>query len=663
MTDEARKEAAIRRGNDLLLPLNLSVDRIQRLALNRNKFPNAAAAKQWVVNHGFGKRSPVTTRFDFVFEVSVPTDFEEGTLHAERITPDIEAVVGEPNQVEESKPVVVEETPERKILEVQTGVWGGHTHTAKFDDQAGNGRTGPPSDGSDEHSHEIIGFQLQAADGHTHTMKLPDMENSRESRSIIACGVRRQGELWQVAKQDGKEDEVRMFGIVSKPEVPDAEGSVISEDEIRQANDLFMREFQTIGFMHQKAITEKVQILQNVVAPVDFEFPIPDGTTKRIAKGTWYQELYSNEPEIVSAVREGRLTGLSIGGFAKRVPVDDQKEVEQMVTKAKVEKADGDPIRERLVNLRVEEVSLVDAAANEEEWFIVKRLEKAVPSADATNEEKRAAQKARSEKYGVEALDGEGENLTFPSGEPTSEADYGDPVNLKYQMGDEAHARNARARFKQAADTYSQTKSKRVVHERIVRRELQFGVDVNFDPDDPLDQLLPSDLKDRLTAALASKQEKNMKTEQAKVEKGDAVAAAPATAGAGTPAVEVNKSDESKQKEVEKAAAPAPALDTSALDKVAKTFEDALDSFSKKIEVIGEISKSVSDLSERIGKIEGKLDEHGEAIGKAAVLKAAAKGESVPEATEAAAPVAKEAPTSLWTGSAIAAAIQRQKRN
>jgi|GEM_PF-2839065 len=36
-------------------------------------------------------------------------------------------------------------------------------------------------------------------------------------------------------------------------------------------------------------------------------------------------------------------------------------------------KAEGDPVTERLVDLRVEEVSLVDAAANEERWVIVKR--------------------------------------------------------------------------------------------------------------------------------------------------------------------------------------------------------------------------------------------------------------------------------------------------
>lgn len=652
MTEEAKK-AATQRGNDLLLPLNLSVDRVLRLALSRNKFPTAAAAKQWVLNHGFGKRNPVTTRFDFVFEVSVPTDFEDGSLRPEKITPDIEAVVGDPpQQVEEAQPTVVEETPERKILEIQTGVWGGHSHTARFDDQAGNGRTGPPSDSSDEHSHEIIGFQLQASDGHNHTMRLPDVENSRESRSIIAASIKRQGELW-VTKQDAAEDEVRMFGIVSKPEVPDAEGSVISEEEIRQANDLFMRDFQTIGFMHQKAITEKVQILQNVIAPIDIEFPLPDGTTKRIAKGTWYQELYSKDADIVSAVREGRLTGLSIGGFAKRVPISEDGKVEEMVTKSKVEKAEGDPIKERLVNLRVEEVSLVDAAANEEEWFIVKRLEKAVPSADASNEDKRAAQKSRSEKYGIEALENKGENLTFPSGQPTSEADYGDPVNLKYQMGDEAHARNARARFKQAADTYSQTKSKRVVHERIVRRELRFGIDVNYDPNDPLDQMLPSDLKDRLTAARASKQENNME-EKAKVEK-EAAKTVTAEADAGSPADKVEKKD-GETAEVTKSTES----DASLFDKVAKVIESAVESLSKKLETYGEITK---DLGERIGKVESKIDEHGDAISKAAVVKAAAKGDSVPEGTEAPQSVEKEAPTSLWAGSAIYNAIQRQRRS
>jgi hypothetical protein len=71
-----------------------------------------------------------------------------------------------------------------------------------------------------------------------------------------------------------------------------------------------------------------------------------------------------------------------------------------------------------------------------------------------------------------------------------------------YPLKPDARARNARARFKQNADTYSKQQSKAIVHERIVRRLIAIGAEPSYNPDDPLDKLLPSDLKDKLSKSL-----------------------------------------------------------------------------------------------------------------------------------------------------------------
>jgi hypothetical protein len=131
-------------------------------------------------------------------------------------------------------------------------------------------------------------------------------------------------------------------------------------------------------------------------------------------------------------------------------------------------------------------------------WFAA-LAKAAVPEADASIEDKRAAQKKRSERYGIEALEGKGESLSWPAGYPQSLSAYGDPVNLKYPFETVERARNARARFKQNADVYTKTKSKQVVHNRIVERLLVLGVKPSYNPDDPLDKLLSSDVKERLT--------------------------------------------------------------------------------------------------------------------------------------------------------------------
>jgi len=163
-----------------------------------------------------------------------------------------------------------------------------------------------------------------------------------------------------------------------------------------------------------------------------------------------------------------------------------------------------------LTYMKPEEVSVVDAAANKRKLLVIKSQEKVfkaeVPDTGATSEEKRDAQKQRSATFDIEALEGKGENLTYPKGDPTDLGLYGDPVNLKYPLAyagesdpDLARANNARARFKQAADTYEQTSSKRVIHTRIVRAQLSAGASPSYNPDDELDKLLASDIKDKLT--------------------------------------------------------------------------------------------------------------------------------------------------------------------
>ena len=167
-------------------------------------------------------------------------------------------------------------------------------------------------------------------------------------------------------------------------------------------------------------------------------------------------------------------------------------------------KADTNDGVHSLTEIDTQIVAMVRAGANrQKEWLVRKCAAKAVPDADASDEDKREAQEARSKQYGIEALE-TGAALTYPAGSPTTESMYGDPVNLKYPFGKEdneddlGRIRNALARFKQAADTYSDTKSKAKVFERIVRKAIAAGVDVGYDPEDPIDQLLPGDLKDRL---------------------------------------------------------------------------------------------------------------------------------------------------------------------
>lgn len=195
-------------------------------------------------------------------------------------------------------------------------------------------------------------------------------------------------------------------------------------------------------------------------------------------------------------------------------------------------------------NVEVFKVDIVNRAATEQRFLKIRSKDgsstlvsiptsRQVPEQDADNEAKREAQKKRSEKYGIEVLEGKGENLSYPAGDPTTEELYGDPVNLKYPLGrennevDPDRASNARARFKQNYGTYTSDASLKVIHTRIVEAELKGGVTPDYDPDDNLDKMLPRELKEKLEQPVerndAGRQEdnKHTQTERAKMQELD----------------------------------------------------------------------------------------------------------------------------------------------
>ncbi len=110
-------------------------------------------------------------------------------------------------------------------------------------------------------------------------------------------------------------EERYVLGVVLEPEVVDAQNDVYSADEIAKSAHVFMEKFRTVGLMHKGAINDKVKILESYLAPVDFEVDaVP------VKKGTWLMAVRVLDDDLWAAVKEGGLTGFSIGGSAVRKP-------------------------------------------------------------------------------------------------------------------------------------------------------------------------------------------------------------------------------------------------------------------------------------------------------------------------------------------------------
>lgn len=111
-------------------------------------------------------------------------------------------------------------------------------------------------------------------------------------------------------------DKQLVYGIVLEPEVQDSQGDIYSADEIESACHLYLENFQQVGHMHQTMLSsDTARVVESYVAPVDFTMG-----GQAVKAGTWILVIHVLNEDLWAQIKGGELTGLSIGGWAQRVP-------------------------------------------------------------------------------------------------------------------------------------------------------------------------------------------------------------------------------------------------------------------------------------------------------------------------------------------------------
>ena len=136
-----------------------------------------------------------------------------------------------------------------------------------------------------------------------------EMENAEDVSKLGEKKFERQVPIVPVLK--AKADEHIVYGIVYQPDEEDSQGDEANAEEIRKAAYQFMEEVQTFKLMH-KGSNVRVRILENYIAPVDFEI---EG--KSVKKGTWVLVTRILDKKIWKAIKKGKLTGYSMAGYAR----------------------------------------------------------------------------------------------------------------------------------------------------------------------------------------------------------------------------------------------------------------------------------------------------------------------------------------------------------
>lgn len=115
--------------------------------------------------------------------------------------------------------------------------------------------------------------------------------------------------------EDEETEERFVLGEVLVPEVVDAQGDIISAEEIRKSAHLFMRACMNNGVEHEYD-TPDLHPVESYIAPQDLEI---NGVT--VKKGSWIMATQIDNDEIWKSVKAGELTGYSIEAHAHSIPV------------------------------------------------------------------------------------------------------------------------------------------------------------------------------------------------------------------------------------------------------------------------------------------------------------------------------------------------------
>ena len=137
-------------------------------------------------------------------------------------------------------------------------------------------------------------------------------ERLRRLRSF-ARGVDKMIEGAKIYKAEG--DERYVLGVVLEPDEVDSQQDTIAAEDIRRAAHGFMQDYGNIGLQHQTFVNGKIKILESYIAPASFNVG-----GQHVKAGTWLLALRVLDDSIWDAIKDGRLTGLSIGGTGIRKP-------------------------------------------------------------------------------------------------------------------------------------------------------------------------------------------------------------------------------------------------------------------------------------------------------------------------------------------------------
>lgn len=113
------------------------------------------------------------------------------------------------------------------------------------------------------------------------------------------------------------DEQQTVTGVVLQPETIDAHGDIYSAEVVRDAAYKYLANYNRrtkLGRQHKdfKNWTERFALVESYLAPVDLVIG-----SKTVKAGSWIMTVKVLDAKVWKAVKDGEITGFSIGGKAK----------------------------------------------------------------------------------------------------------------------------------------------------------------------------------------------------------------------------------------------------------------------------------------------------------------------------------------------------------
>lgn len=148
---------------------------------------------------------------------------------------------------------------------------------------------------------------------------VPDALEARKKLAAILNKVQKRDAADSVSKIAvfKLDDEKHLvYGIVYEPNETDTQGDYANAEDIEKACHKYLAQYDgAIGIMHQVP-APMCRLVENYLAPVDFEIKGPYGTQK-VKKGSWIIAVYVPDDKLWSMIKSGDFSGFSMQGEAK----------------------------------------------------------------------------------------------------------------------------------------------------------------------------------------------------------------------------------------------------------------------------------------------------------------------------------------------------------